>query len=304
MYFFTDEEREKLFRGILPHSRELVISDDLRGWNWHRAPLEKMYEQSLTLPEIAVQYCESGRDLFLSRVKEIKLDPSDKMIEEAMLCSTLTVLIQRAKRLIYVHGISELDYALQQISQVEETVLSELDKLTDKQLRSDIWNKIKLLWEFESQRICFRVRESLVKQLYSREDSLVARAIPIIVGYKVDGSFLGLPSYLGIDAINFTPPMVISIQFGEPRSFHRLFLTGSALAMEVFTSVPMNLGCIVYPDFFNGRLRYNKEFYIIDDELRQWFIEERDRKMRMVYEEIDPDKAVNCYEGCPYKENC
>jgi len=38
--------------------------------------------------------------------------------------------------------------------------------------------------------------------------------------------------------------------------------------------------------------------HIIDDELRQWFIEERDEKMRMIYEEIDPGLG-ECYNYCP-----
>lgn len=46
-----------------------------------------------------------------------------------------------------------------------------------------------------------------------------------------------------------------------------------------------------------------KDIHIIDDELRQWFIEERDQKMRMIYEEIDPGLG-NCYDSCPYILQC
>jgi len=39
------------------------------------------------------------------------------------------------------------------------------------------------------------------------------------------------------------------------------------------------------------------EQHIIDDELRQWFIGERDEKMRLFYEEIDPGIG-RCYDSC------
>ncbi|MBM7623691.1 CRISPR-associated protein Cas4 [Sporohalobacter salinus] len=47
-----------------------------------------------------------------------------------------------------------------------------------------------------------------------------------------------------------------------------------------------------------------KDFQIIDDELRQWFIEERDEKMRLIAEEIDPGLSDKCYQNCPYWEEC
>jgi len=63
---------------------------------------------------------------------------------------------------------------------------------------------------------------------------------------------------------------------------------GYALVMEALHEYPVNLGCLVYVDFKGDRMIVRKDIHIIDDELRQWFIEERDEKMRMIYEEIDP----------------
>jgi CRISPR/Cas system-associated exonuclease Cas4 (RecB family) len=44
--------------------------------------------------------------------------------------------------------------------------------------------------------------------------------------------------------------------------------------------------------------------HILDDELRQWLIEERDEKMRMVAEERDPGVSGPCPRYCQYRENC
>ncbi|GAB4261798.1 CRISPR-associated protein Cas4 [Thermincola ferriacetica] len=62
--------------------------------------------------------------------------------------------------------------------------------------------------------------------------------------------------------------------------------------------------CIVYAEFNDDRLIVTKDIHIIDDELRQWFIEERDEKMRMIYEEIDPGLANKCPENCPHLAVC
>ena len=59
----------------------------------------------------------------------------------------------------------------------------------------------------------------------------------------------------------------------------------------------------LYAEFKGDRLVVKKDIHIIDDELRQWFVEERDDKMRMLYEEIDPGLA-ECYDYCPYILHC
>lgn len=74
--------------------------------------------------------------------------------------------------------------------------------------------------------------------------------------------------------------------------------------MESIYSYPVSVGCLVYPEFKEDRIVVNKEFEIIDDQLRQWFIEERDEKIRMVSEEIEPEVAQNCYQTCPYYDKC
>ncbi len=74
--------------------------------------------------------------------------------------------------------------------------------------------------------------------------------------------------------------------------------------MESLYEYPINAGCIVYPSFAGDHLSIERDFCFIDDELRQWFIEERDERMRMVHEEIDPGLAPQCAEICPLWREC
>ncbi|MFN3660513.1 MAG: CRISPR-associated protein Cas4, partial [Brevinematales bacterium] len=79
---------------------------------------------------------------------------------------------------------------------------------------------------------------------------------------------------------------------------------GYAMVMESLYEYPVDLGCIVYVKFKDNRVIVNRDFHHISDELRQWFLEERDRKMRIVEDQYDPGIAEECYDECPYFELC
>ncbi len=86
--------------------------------------------------------------------------------------------------------------------------------------------------------------------------------------------------------------------------FHRLGTNGYALVLESLHEYPVNLGCIVYVEFQQGRLLIERDFHIIGDELRQQFIDDRDQRARLVEEEIDPGLPAECYQGCPFWRHC
>jgi len=140
------------------------------------------------------------------------------------------------------------------------------------------------------------------------DDKLRAKVADICLDYGLDriqySAFLGLSSHLSVDAFVFSEPMVVDIKFGQRQHFHHLSTTGYALVMESLYEYPINIGCVVYPSFREGRFAVERDFHLIDDELRQWFIEERDEQMRMIHEEIDPGIASECQETCPFWRHC
>lgn len=164
--------------------------------------------------------------------------------------------------------------------------------------------KAAILWDFEYHRVVARVQEVLATQPYASPDSLVALAVPVTVEQRLDGRFLGLSSHLAADAFALSEPMMMDIKFGRPRRFHKLTVTGYALVMESIYEFPINVGCIVYPGFRDGHVILKREFYMIDDESRQGFIDERDELQRLVEEEIDPGVAGECQTNCPYWSHC
>lgn len=302
MYFLSEDEKRLLLRSMLPRSRESEVHPDLRGWNWHQPPLSPIYDEvKLGVYEIAGKYCPTGRDVYLRRVEGREMRPNVPMIQGSVLHRVITSIIVSAKRTIYNEGPA----CLERLSSLQRPDVSLIgDQALSAGERQNLESKVHVLWRYEYHRIVARVQEILGKQPHVGADSLVALALPVTVEQKLNGAFLGLSSHLSADAFLFSEPMMLDVKFGRKEEFHRLATTGYGLVMESIYEFPISVGCIVYAAFRDGRLLVERDFHLIDDELRQWFIDERDEKMRMLEEQIDPGVADECYEGCPFAEVC
>lgn len=81
MYFLSGEDRRRLFKGIVSRGRTMTVDESLRGWNWDKPPIEPPYDTiKLGVYEVASQYCQSGRDVFVRRIDGIKGVPSKQEI--------------------------------------------------------------------------------------------------------------------------------------------------------------------------------------------------------------------------------
>lgn len=303
VFFLSDEEKRYLLKGLLPRSRELDVVDELRGWNWHRPPMEPVHPLRLGVYEVAGRYCPTGRDLFLRRVMKVASEPNRAMIFGAALHDFVSVWVTRSKRLLYQAGIESYRAALQALAEFPAEPGRRANGVQP-ELAEELDRRLRLVHDFEHARVVARVYDLLARQPYIGIDSLVALALPVVMEQRLDGSCLGLSRNLHADAITFCEPMVVDLKFGRPEQFHKLGITGYALVMEALYEFPMNIGCIVYIDFRHDRLLLERDFHIIDDECRQWFVEERDEKARMIVEELEPGTASECASDCPYFDKC
>jgi CRISPR-associated protein Csa1 len=295
MYFLNEEERRYVLRKLLPEARREGVAEELRGWNWNQAPLASPYRARLGVFEVAGQYCASGRDVYLRHVLKARAEASAAMLEGRILHDVAATIVLEAKRAIYRDGLNCVK-ALEGLA-FTPARWSELARTPA------LCEKAESLWHFEQRRILVRVEEVLASQPRIGIDALAALALPVVVEQKLDGKFLGLSAHLSADAVGLAEPMMVDIKFGEPRDFHRLATTGYAMVMESLYEYPIGLGCIVYPRYREGRWTVERDFHIIGDELRQWFIEARDERARLVDEEIDPG-TMDCREGCVYWKVC
>ena len=301
MYFLSEEERRYVLRKLLPEARREPVHDELRGWSWHQPPLAPIYEAPLGLWEVAGHYCQTGRDLSWRRVEKQRAAPNVAMVLGGALHGVMTELILAAKRAIYTQGRGCIEVLAG--LPTPEVAAPDVERLPAAE-REALGKRAETLAAFERRRIVERAEDILVRQPHIGPDALAAWALPIVVEQRLDGRFLGLSSHLSADAFAFGEPMIADLKFGPRQPFHRLTTTGYALVLESLTEMPIDIGCVVYPSFDGDSLRLERDFHRIDDELRQWFVEARDERMRLVEEGIDPGKPGTCAPDCPYAELC
>ena len=287
MYFLTTEDRRLLHRGLLPRARRLDVPEDLRGWSWTRAPLEPAYPVRLGVSDVAGAYCTTARDLYLRRVLHARPGPSEPMKTGARLHRLVTGLMVSAKRRLY-------------------SVTDELSPEALRGLRSEAVDAS------PDRRLAGYIEDCLVAEaahVMSAQprigvDSLVARLIPASFDVRLDGSVLGLSRHLAADAIAGPWPTVLELKFGALRDFHRLSTTGYALAFEATYEVPVNLACVIGVTFEGDRVLVDRDYHLVDADLRQRFVETRDERAAMIYHESDPGLAGTHPPTCPFLADC
>lgn len=312
MYFLSPEEHKYVTRKLLMEARRDEVHPDLRGWNWAQPPLVAIHKSRLGISDIASLYCETGRDIYLKKVSRVGFRTNEAMVEGLLLHRIVSKAFTKAKILIYRNpsitsqefirelGGIDLDHEMDEWGMKEKELPKE-----EHLLNQEMIARANLLWEFEKTRIAYRIDDIRSRYPYCEADSFVFLVLPVVVEQRLNGTFLGLSQNLAVDGYIFSQGMVADIKFDPlERDFHRLTTTGYAMVMESLYEFPVDIGCIIYVRFKDNQIRLKREFHHISDELRQWFIEERDKKMRMVDDEIDPGKPTRCYDLCPYLNVC
>lgn len=309
MYFFSEEERKYLLKKLIPAARDRGIAEELRGWNWYRPELSPPHDIILPVWEIADRYCETRRDVFLRHVMKVDAPPSEEMVAGRIYHQAIAELFPLAKRLIYSEGLGVCTSLAQILMERMPEVIEEAEKqmlsagLAD--ASGEVIENLRKLWPFEVSRIVSAIYACLGKYRYISEDSLVNHALPFVLEHKLDGRYLGLSSNLSADAINMGGMMVCDLKTGQRRDFHRLSATGYALVYESLYEVPINIGCTVYLSFPRDHPtpHIDRDFFILSDELRQWFVEERDGIQDMIFYGREPGKCSE-REKCRYRDHC
>jgi CRISPR-associated protein Csa1 len=301
VFFLSEEERRLVLRKLLPRARRNEVHPELRGWRWNESPIAPAYDVPLGVAEIAAQYCGRGRDLYLRRVVGVKVAATPAMVEGRLLHEAVAEQLQGAVRLL--HG-NPVDRVLGLLERGADPPAVAMDPTLSAEAAWELQRKISLLTVFEHHRVMSRVAEVLARQPRVGAGGLATLALPVALELPLDGRLLGLSAHLRADAVSFFAPMITDLKFGARREFHRLATAGYAMVMESLYECPIDLGCVTYVGFEGDRVVLDRDIHLIDDELRQWFLEVRDERMRMVAEGMDPGRAEECPEGCGYWRVC
>jgi CRISPR-associated protein Csa1 len=303
MYWPSENDRKRLIKGLLPESRAMRVEEHLRGWRWYEAPLKPPFDVTLANYEVVNRYCPTSRDLYLRRVQRVMVRPNEAMLQGVALHAVVARFIQTARRLLYVHGAARWGEALGGLREPHLEALIRM-RLDAAEIPDGVITQATAIWAYMLAQLEARIQDTLATQPYVDDDGLVQAVLPFTVEQRLDGSLLGLSRRLSCDALRAVETVVLDLKFGERRDFHRLATTGYALVLEALHEYPVNMGCVVYARFTGQQLSLERDYHLIDEELRQWFVEARDERMRMVFDEIDPGLPHQCYRICPYLKVC
>jgi len=293
MYFLSDLEHKFLINRLLPGAREAGVSQELRGWNWHQPPLHPYYE-NVKLPMYAVcsKYCPTDRDVYLSHVEKVRGKPNVKVALGKMFHGVVSDALQafiRRQSLNFDEWLSRVRWS--EIPAKPEEVVEPARKV----------------WEYIVKLCEARYADLAARQPYASEQDLIASTAPFLIEHKISGELLGLSGLLSLDCYDYLHCIMFDLKVeAEPQEWHRLAPVGYALVFESVHEVPVDVCCIVYLNLVNGRVTVKKDLFFANDELRNWWIEERDRKLEITAEARDPGKPsqAECNVNCMYYHAC
>lgn len=277
----------RIIRRIYSWSRADPVDEELRGWNWDKPPLKPRAYLDLGVSEIASMYCETRRDVWLRRVMGVKPILTDLVLKGKYLHEAVSQAVREVSKLV-IQSIEPWDiYETVRnkwryiVKDVENTEICRLVEKTYK------YTLITLVGEIAHEDLIYGSRKSLIT--FSE--------------YKVDGSNLGLSTNLSIDLIT-EGGVIVDFKYGIPRDFHKLSITGYALALESEYEIPHDYGLLIYVYLQNGRFKTIIKPVYINSHLRKWFITERDSIIDMLLEKREPPKDTHCNTSCPYFKVC
>jgi CRISPR-associated protein Csa1 len=292
MYFISDIDHKKLIGRILPRAREVGVSEELRGWNWHKPPLKPFYErEKIPMYAVCSKYCPTGRDVFLSIVEGKVATFNERVILGVAIHRTVGAVIDA-----FIEG-KHLDFK----------------RWYDEALRSKGVRKrlefvekcSKKVWTFTLATCKSRFLDRVSQQPYASKRDTIATALPFLIEHRVSGELLGLSGILSIDCYDYLRGIVFDLKVSEDeKEWYRLSPTGYAIVLESVYEIPVDVGCTVYVKFKGNRLVISRDLFFIGDDLRSWWVEERDFKLEIVAQKKDPGMPGKCYDECIYWSEC
>lgn len=291
MYFLSSMDQKKLVDKILPTARSVGVSDDLRGWNWTRPPLKPMHEAKIPMYSVCSKYCPTARDVFLNRVRGVFPKPTQAVIMGTAIHRTVSTVIS-----CFLNG---------NVPPFEEWYSSVVREKHITEEIGAIKEKTKIVWDHVLKNCEIQYMNRKSEQPYASRRDLLATSVPFLVEHKVSGELLGLSGLLSVDCYDYLRGIVFDLKVThEGKDWYRLSSTGYAVVLESVYEIPVDVGCVIYLWFDGEELRISKDLFFISDDLRSWWLEERDNKLSIVAQKMDPGMPPNCNEYCLYREAC
>ena len=293
VFFLTAQEHKYLLNRVQPLAREMGVTPELRGWNWWREPLKPYHSERISMFAVCGKFCETAREVYLMYVERKPSKRTREILLGASAHNLLEHLFSETR-----HGKFELDFEGWWMRE-REHYGSELGDA------ESFGECLKALWDFCLSQAKAAYYEVRAAHPYASEQDVLATALPFLVEHKLSGTLLGLSGTLSVDCYDYLRHIIFDVKVGgQRRDFYRLYPTGYALVFESLYEVPVDIGCSVLINFRNGKVVVDRDLFFINDDLRNWWVEERDLKLGIVAQKKDPGKAKECPPSCMFLEVC
>lgn len=292
MFFLTDVDQKKLLNNILPKARSVGVTEELRGWNWHKSPLKPYYDD-VKIPMYATcsLYCPTNRDVYLSQVKKKRGKPTPRMSLGSAIHETIRATINA-----YIEG-EQLNFDEWYRKTIETKGVTQIDQ--------EIMKKSRDAYALSYSACLNRFTEAQSRQPYATQRDIMSTALPFLVEHRITGELLGLSGLLRIDCYDYLHNIVFDVKVASSKpEWYRLYATGYALVLESVYEVPVDVGCTVHINYVQGKLVVERDLFFLSDDIRSWWIEERDKKLKIVAQKMDPGFPTKCPEECLYSGEC
>lgn len=292
VFFLSAQEHKFLINRILPLARQVGVTPELRGWSWWKEPLKPYHSEPISMFSVCGKFCPTARDVYLNYVERKPGKRTHEILLGAIAHNLLEYVFGRAR-----DGSFDLSF--------DEWWRGELDRRGQVENADVMRSCLAPLWELVLSQIKASYLEAKSAHPYADDRDIRATAIPFLVEHRLSGKLLGLSGTLSVDCYDYFHHIIFDVKVGgAPRDFYHLYPTGYALVFESLYEIPVDVGCSVHVSFRNGRVLVNKDLFFINDDIRNWWIEERDRKMGLVAQRKDPGKAKECPQSCMFLEVC
>ena len=276
VYYLNEVEHKYIVLNLRPRIRANPVPEELRGWNWHTPPLKPYYDIKLPMYLICSTYCKTARDVYLTVVEKKKGEEDLNIRLGRAVHETVARAIREAKKLNFNAKPEIKDEAVE--------------------------DAVNMVWDYTMTACRSAFLKAKAEQPYASEEDVISTSIPFLVEHRMDGSLLGCSGIIAVDCYDYLHNIVFDVKVSSTSA--RLYTVGYALVIESLYEIPVDIGCTVSISFREDRMSITKDIYYIDANLRSWWIEERDKKAEIVYEQTDPGKPDECNPRCMFRNVC
>ena len=257
------------------HSLEVrdPVPGELRGWSFDTPPVRPAAYLGLGVSEIAYGAKCGWRQLWLRRRAGVEVASTSAMEAGALAHKAFHYASSGVRRLL-ARGLEPWE------------IVDRLSKRPPRDLAGEPWavGLYRML-------VAEWAGEVAGHRLYYGGDGV--GVVPWLTEYRVDGSPLGLSRRLRVDAMGESG-VVVEVKLGRPQWWHRVALTGYALALEANFESPVDYGILVGVVVNGGPPRLEVDPVYISPDLREDFLRLRDEAVEVLLSDSEPDGRGGC----------